>query len=67
VASAASGDLPGDTSTPLRDLDEVIGPRLAQPDAEELLGEVLERLRRIVGCRSAGGSPAASPPAAALS
>jgi putative methionine-R-sulfoxide reductase with GAF domain len=36
-----------DASTRLRDIEEVTGSRLAQPDAIELLGELLQRVRRM--------------------
>lgn len=44
--SAGWGDGP-DASGRLREIEEVIGPRLAQPDAGDLLGDVLERVRRM--------------------
>jgi serine phosphatase RsbU (regulator of sigma subunit) len=42
------GNLGRDPSAGLRDIEEVVGPRLAQPDAEQLLGDVLERVRRML-------------------
>jgi serine phosphatase RsbU (regulator of sigma subunit) len=53
VAAAASNEGRGDVRSRLRDIEEVIGPRLGQPDAMELLGEVLERVRSMLAADTA--------------